>query len=207
MNSLPPLSLPRFHVNELSRTHKSVSKSVQTTVREEDFAAVTEETADAIPPEPEALPEPEAPTAPLLPEVDTGAILKSLEAAKADLEQTALMHSQQMISEFLKAGFPALCDALLAEEVVRATTAMAPDEITKLVVKVPPPFEPSFQRALQASPELSEVFELQPNPGVEDIIIDVDWQSGGLQFDMQQFLESSLARLAGLSPTQEGHNV
>ena len=207
MNSLPPLSLPRFHVNELSRPHKTASQTVQTAVPEEDFAAVAEDPVAEPETESDAHSEPEMPVAPLLPEIDTGAILNSLEAAKAGLEQTALLHAQQWVAEFMKAAFPALCDAFLAEEVTRATTAMAPNAIEKLIVKIPQNFEASFQRALQASPELSEICELQTHANLEEIVIDVDWQSGGMQFDMQQFLDSSLARLTGLSPTQEGHNV
>ena len=207
MNSLPPLALPRFHVNELSRTHKTASRTVQSTVPEEDFNAVAQAPEAEPEIEQDARPEPEMPVAPLLPEIDTGAILNSLEAAKAGLEQAALLYAQQWVAEFMKASFPALCDAFLAEEVSRATAAMAPNEIEKLIVKVPQTFEGAFQRALQASPQLSEICELQTHANLEEIVIDVDWQSGGMQFDMQQFLDSSLARLTGLSPTQEGHNV
>ena len=208
MNSLPPLSLPRFHVNELSRPHKAKNASVQTHVPEQDFEAVQEEIAAVPEPEQEAVSaQPELPVAPMLPEIDTGAILNSLETAKVDLERAALAHSQHLVSEFLQAAFPALCEQFLADEVMQALTRMAPNEIEKLVINVPEAFEPSFQRAFQGAPQFNEVFELKVMPDRDDIAIEVDWQTGGLQFDMQQFLESSLVRLSGPNQTQEGHNV
>ena len=207
MNSLPPLSLPRFHVNELSRPRKAKQASVHAETSEQAFSAAPEE--QEIPSEPQLEPSvaPEMPVAPILPEIDTGAILNSLEAAKAGLERHAVTHSQTLITDFLQTAFPSLCEAFLAEEVTRALNKMAPSEIKTLVIKVPEAFEPAFQRALQAAPEIRELCALEVIPGRDEILIDVDWQSGGLQFDMQHFLESSLARLSGSNQTQEGHNV
>ena len=207
MNSLPPLSLPRFHVNELSRPHKAKNASVQTREPEQDFADVAEQVEIEAEPEHTAPPAPELPVAPMLPEIDTGAILNSLDAAKADLERAALTHSQTLVADFLRAAFPELCEQFLAEEVMLTLTKMAPNEIEKLVIKVPEAFEASFQRALQSAPETSDTYELQVVNGRDDITIDVDWKTGGLQFDMQQFLESSQTRLNGSNQTQEGHNV
>ena len=208
MNSLPPLSLPRFHVNELSRPHKAKNASVQAQTQEQAFSAPPEEQQESLTEqELEATPVSDIPVAPILPEIDTGAILNSLETAKAGLERQALTHSQTRIMDFLQTAFPSLCEAFLAEEVTRTLSKMAPSEINTLVIKVPEAFEAAFQRVLQSAPEMSERYALEVIPGREEILIDVDWQSGGLQFDMQHFLESSLARLSGSNQTQEGHNV
>lgn len=207
MNSLPPLSLPRFHVNELSRPQKAKNASVQSHAPEQDFAEAAEQVEVAVEQESAAPAEPELPIAPILPEIDTGAILNGLNAAKADLERAALTHSQTLVADFLRSAFPELCERFLAEDIMLTLSQMAPSEIEKLVIKVPEAFEASFQRALQSAPELSETYELQAIAGRDDIIIDVDWKTGGLQFDMQQFLESSLTRLSGSNQTQEGHNV
>ncbi len=207
MSNLPPLSLPRFHVNELSRPRPTKSGGLEPSQPEQDFVVESDEPQVQSEPELEAQPEPDLPPVAMLPEIDTGAILNSLEAAKAGLERTALVHSQQLVSEFLKAAFPALTEAFLAEEVRRAVEAMAPSNIERLLIKVPEAYEAAFQRTLQTSPELSQVWMLEVHANADAILIDVDWQSGGLNFDMQQFLDSSLARLAGPNHTQEGHNV
>lgn len=207
MSNLPPLSLPRFHVNELSRPRPAKSGALEHPKPETPFAVDSEDPAPQSEPELEAQPEPETPPVSMLPEIDTGAILNSLEAAKAGLERAALAHSQQLVSEFLQAAFPALSQAFLAEEVRRAVETMAPNDVERLVVKVPESYAAAFQRTLQASPEMSEICSLETHAGDNSILIDVDWQSGGLTFDMQQFLDSSLARLSGLTQTQEGHNV
>ena len=207
MNSLPPLSLPRFHVNEVSRPRPPQSGSIDQAKPDEPFVVEPEESSPEPVPELEAQPEPETPAMPMLPEIDTGAILNSLEAAKAGLERTAIAHSQTLVAEFLESAFPALSEAFLAEEVRRAGEAMAPNQVERLVLKVPETYEAAFQRALQASSEMSEICSLETHAHADAILIDVDWQSGGLTFDMQQFLDSSLARLSGLNHTQEGHNV
>lgn len=206
MNSLPPLSLPRFHVNALSQTHKGQTAATPGLSPEEGFdmpqdqpEAEIEAEADTETPEAE-------PVGAMPPEIDTGMILNSLEAALAGLERQALEHSQTLVAEFLRTAFPKLCENLLADEVTTATQAMAPNEIERLRVKVPAAFEASFQRAIQASPKMTEVCELQPQAD-GPIVVDVDWGSGGLQFDMEHFLESSLARLTGPANTHEGQNV
>ena len=206
MSSLPPLTLPRFHVNALSQTHKKQATQTQDQPAETDFALSSEEQAASSGAEPGSDPV-ETPIAPPPPEIDTGTILNSLEIAVTGLQKDALTHSQTLVAEFLRAAFPTLCEAFLADEVMRATGAMAPNEIERLVLKVPVAFEAAFQRAVQASPEMTKICELKTHGQGEDIIVDVDWRTGGLHFDMNQFLESSLARLAGPTHAQEGHNV
>ena len=68
-------------------------------------------------------------------------------------------------------------------------------------------FETAFQRSIQASPRMTEVCELKVHDANDDILVDVDWRSGGLAFDMTAFLESSLGRLTGPTHTQEGQDV
>lgn len=200
------MALPRFHVNALSQAHKKQTAQAENLPAEKDFAISPndqEPPADA-----DAASDPfETPIASPPPEIDTGTILNSLEAAISGLQKDALTHSQALVGEFLRAAFPNLCEAFLADEVMRATSAMAPNEIERLVLKVPVAFEPAFQRAVQASPDMTEICELQTHGHGEDIIVDVDWRTGGLRFDMNQFLESSLARLAGPTHAHEGHNV
>lgn len=206
MNSLPPLSLPRFHVNALSQSHKKQTSQSENLPAEKDFQVASDDQPS--PEDPEAESDPiEALLAPPPPEIDTGTILNSLEAAVSGLQKEALTHSQTLVGEFLRAAFPNLCEAFLADEVMQATNAMMPNEIGRLVLKVPAAFEPAFQRALQASPEMTAICELQTHGHGDDIIVDVDWRTGGLHFDMNQFLESSLARLAGPTHAHEGHNV
>ena len=166
--------------------------------------------ADAPAPEPDAEVEPQqTPSEPVVempPEIDTGMILNSLQTAIAGLEHTALVHSQSLVSDFLRAAFPSLCDAFLADEIMAATQAMAPNEIERLNVQVPVAFEAAFQRAIQSSPKMTEICELQTQPD-GPILVNVDWGTGGLQFDMDHFLNASLGRMAGPAQTQEGQNV
>jgi len=206
MSSLPPLALPRFHVNALSQTHKKQTAQAQNLPADKDFAISQDD--QELPADAEgASVIVETTVAPPPPEIDTGTILNSLETAISGLEKDALTHSQALVAEFLRAAFPNLCEAFLADEVMRATSAMAPNEIERLVLKVPVAFENAFQRAVQASPDMTKICELQTHGHGEDIIVDVDWRTGGLHFDMNQFLESSLARLAGPTHAHEGHNV
>ena len=206
MNSLPPLSLPRFHVNALKQPQKGQTAATPGLPPEAGFdlaneAPVVEPEIDGAPPEdtPESM-------AAMPPEIDTGMILNSLEAAVSGLERAALNHSQTMVSDFLRAAFPKLCEAFLAEEITTAANAIAPRDIARLNVTVPAAFEASFQRAIQASPRMTEICELQTQTdGL--IIVDVDWGTGGLNFNMDQFLEASLARLNGPTFTQEGQDV
>ena len=208
MSSLPPLSLPRFHVNKLTHTHKD-PKAAQTPLPQEEAFEVAESVADDTAPEMEAQAEfmPEVPAQPLLPEIDTGMILERLEAAMSGLERSALTHSQQLVSDFIRAAFPNLSEAFLADEVLTATESMAPNEVERLTLTVPAAFETAFQRSIQASPRMTEVCELKVHDANDDILVDVDWRSGGLAFDMTAFLESSLGRLTGPTHTQEGQDV
>ncbi|MEL6859839.1 MAG: hypothetical protein AAFO74_15735 [Pseudomonadota bacterium] len=207
MSSLPPLSLPKFHVNALSQAHKDAAKVEPSIPDERSFSAASDEDQAETELEQETAPEPELPMAPILPEIDTGAILNSLEQVKVGLERAALQHSQALISEFLQSAFPKLCESLLADEVVKATQSMAPTDLQRLIINVPDKFEGSFQRAVQASPEMNEICDIRASGDGDAITIDVDWQTGGLNFDMDQFLDSSLARLAGPNQSQEGHDV
>ena len=208
MSSLPPLTLPKFHVNALSQTHKD-SGAVEAPISEDASFSAAADQDEATPDgfEEDVAAEPEMPVAPMLPEIDTGAILNSLQQTKSALEHTALMHSQTLVLEFLQSAFPQLCETLLASEVMHATQNMAPNEVQRLTLNVPDKFEASFQRAVQASPEMNEICDIRSTGDGDDISIDVDWQTGGLNFDMDQFLDSSLARLAGPNQSQEGHNV
>ncbi|MEM9573426.1 MAG: hypothetical protein AAF996_18325 [Pseudomonadota bacterium] len=207
MNSLPPLSLPRFHVNALTPAKKDKTTAAHTPLAEQSFDVPDQEPEQDQAAEAEAPAALEVPTASLLPEIDTGMILNSLETAVTDLERSALAHSQKLVAEFLQAAFPTLCASFLADEVVQAAREMAPNEIERLVVKVPPAFEQSFQRAVQASPKMAEICELETFGGDEQIVIDVSWRTGGLNFNMDQFLESSLGRLSGPTHMQEGQDV
>ncbi|MEO1188207.1 MAG: hypothetical protein AAFW60_03965 [Pseudomonadota bacterium] len=83
---------------------------------------------------------------------------------------------------------------------------MAPSEVERLNVQVPAAFEAAFQRAIQSSPRMTEICELRTQPD-GPIVVDVDWGNGGLQFDMDHFLNSSLGRMTGPDQTHEGQNV
>lgn len=139
----------------------------------------------------------EAPAVPIQPEIDTGTILQSLEAQLDGLQKVAAARAADLTRDFIAAAFPRLADAFLAEEVVRELEATAPPAIEKLVLKVPTQFGVSFQNAVQASPRLNEICELQMLDAATEIHVDADWQTGGLQFDVQRFVESSLARMSG----------
>lgn len=211
MSSLPPLALPRFHVNALKPTHKDPKAPINPggsdpAERQEDaFEAPGDQADGAHDADLQLMPE--APAAALLPEVDTGAILERLESALNGIEQSAFAHSQQLVSDFLGAAFPNLCDVLLAEEITASIDAMAPNAVERLHLTVPAAFESAFQRTLQSSPKMAERCELSVRANSEEIIVDVDWQSGGLNFDMDAFLKSSLGRLTGQTFTQEGQDV
>ncbi|MEL7110065.1 MAG: hypothetical protein AAGJ68_09505 [Pseudomonadota bacterium] len=208
MSSLPPLSLPRFHVNKLTHTHKD-PKAAQTHLTQEEPFEVAETVEEEAAPEmaDQAQAQPDLPAQPILPEIDTGIILERLEAAMSGLERSALAHSQQLVSDFIRAAFPNLSEAFLADEVLTATEAMAPNEVERLTLTVPAAFESAFQRSIQASSRMTEVCELKVHDANEDILVDVDWCSGGLAFDMTAFLESSLGRLTGPTHMQEGQDV
>lgn len=206
MNSLPPLSLPRFHVNALSQARNDKTTAMPGLRPEDEFDVPSELPSDELDSDADQPAETPEPVAAMPQEIDTGEILNSLEAAIAGLERTALTHSQAIVSEFLRAAFPKLCECFLAEEVAAATNAMSPSDIERLSVIVPAAFEPSFQRAIHASSRMTEICDLQTRPD-GPILVDVDWGAGGLQFDMDQFFEASLARLSGSVFTQEGQDV
>ncbi|MEL6665095.1 MAG: hypothetical protein AAFQ24_03090 [Pseudomonadota bacterium] len=198
MNSLPPLSLPRFHVNALAPAPKDRNLLVGERGNEGAFdaeleaqLAQTEDEAE------EAVEAVEVAPAPIQPEIDTGTILQSLEAQLDGLQQVAAARAAELTRDFIASAFPRLAEAFLAEEVMRELETTAPPAIEKVVLKVPTQFGVSFQNAVQASPRLSEICELQMLDAAEEIYVDADWQTGGLQFDVQRFVESSLARMSG----------
>jgi hypothetical protein len=192
----------------LTHTHKD-PKTAQTPLPQEEAFEVAETVEEEAGPEmaEDAQGLPELPAQPMLPEIDTGIILERLEAAMNGLERFALAHSQQLVSDFIRAAFPNLSEAFLAEEVLTATQSMAPNEVDRLTLTVPAAFESAFQRSIQASSKMTEVCELKVHDATDDILVDVDWRSGGLAFDMTAFLESSLGRLTGPTHMQEGQDV
>jgi hypothetical protein len=138
--------------------------------------------------------------APVIPEpepVDTGMLLASLEASLAEMERAAVATCHQALADFIASAFPRLNEAFLATEITKALESVAPPRLEKLVVQVPSTLEASFRNALQASARLSEVCELQPMEQPDKMFVDASWGDGGLQFDMDQFLSSSLGRLSG----------
>jgi len=201
MSKLSPLSLPRFDTKALGRTPQArqthsgtqepQAEFVETPV--EDPAIDGETTADASDGQ-----DLTAPALPETPQVDTGVLLASLEKSLARMEQGAIAICHQAVADFLTAAFPRLNEAFLAEEVAAAMSAMAPPSVEKLNVRVPSELEASFQRTMQQSPRLSEICEVHPLESHDEMIVDVDWSEGGLRFDMDQFLNSSLGRLSGL---------
>lgn len=198
MNSLPPLSLPRFHVNALAPALTDRNVLVGERGSDGAFDAELEaQLAQAEGDAEETVQAADAPAAPIQPEIDTGTILQSLEAQLDGLQQVAAARAAEMTRDFIAAAFPRLAEAFLAEEVMRELEATAPPAIEKVVLKVPTQFGVSFQNAVQASPRLSEICELQMLDAATEIHVDADWQTGGLQFDVQRFVESSLARMSG----------
>ena len=197
MNSLPPLSLPRFHVNALAPTPKGRRAIVGQPSSDAEFDAELEAQADQPAAPQDAEESIDVPIAPLQPEIDTGTILQSLEAQVDGLQRAAVAKVTELTRDFIETAFPHLAEAFLAEEITRELAKTAPPEIEKLVLKVPTQFGVSFQNAIQASPRLSEICELQTLDAATEIFVDADWQTGGLQFDMQRFVESSLARMSG----------
>ncbi|MEL6415406.1 MAG: hypothetical protein AAFQ15_10760 [Pseudomonadota bacterium] len=198
MNSLPPLSLPRFHVNALAPAVKDRNTLGGERGSEGAFDAELEaQLAQAEDEAEETVEAVDVPTAPMQPEIDTGTILQSLEAQMDGLQQAAAARAAELTRDFISAAFPRLAEAFLTEEVMRELETMAPPAIEKLVLKVPTQFGVSFQNAVQASPRLSEICELQMLDAATDIHVDADWQTGGLQFDVQRFVESSVARMSG----------
>ena len=198
MNSLPPLSLPRFHVNALAPAPKDRNLLVGERGSEGAFDAELEaQLAQSEDEAEEAVEAVEVAPTQIQPEIDTGTILQSLEAQLDGLQQVAAARAAELTRDLIASAFPRLAEAFLAEEVMRELETTAPPAIEKVVLKVPTQFGVSFQNAVQASPRLSEICELQMLDAAEEIYVDADWQTGGLQFDVQRFVESSLARMSG----------
>ncbi len=197
MSKLSPLSLPRFDAKALARTAQARQAYPGTQEPQAEFVeAPDEDPAIAVDADGAAMEE-IAPPLPETPQVDTGVLLASLEKSLLGMEQNAMAICHQAVSEFLIAAFPRLSEAFLAEEVVAALKDMAPPKVERLNVRVPSELEASFQRTLQQSPRLSDICEVHPLESHDEMIVDVDWSEGGLRFDMDQFLTSSLGRLAG----------
>jgi len=204
MNNLTPLALPRFHVKALASTVKDHRTPMMGVPAEDAFTAEPEAEpeieAEASEESEEQAAAPDLPLTPLQPEIDTGSILNSLETAIAGLEREAVTHTNHILCEFIQAAFPRLAEDFLAEEVVRELGQMAPPEIEKLTIKVPAHYDAPFQAAIKASPRFSEICDLQTVDAEADLTVDADWRDGGLQFDMDRFVSSCLARLAGPEP-------
>ncbi|MEP1142636.1 MAG: hypothetical protein ABJH52_02860 [Henriciella sp.] len=204
MNSLTPLALPRFHVKALASTMKGQRGLIMGVAAEEKFQAEPEPQPEVEAETPAETEEqaaaPDLPMTALQPDIDTGSVLNSLETAIAGLEREAVAHTNHILCEFIQAAFPRLAEDFLAEEVVRELGEMAPPAIERLSIKVPAYLEVAFQTAIKASPRFSEICELQTVDNESELIVDADWREGGLQFDMNRFVSSSLARLAGPEP-------
>ncbi|MCH9751500.1 MAG: hypothetical protein K0U61_04710 [Alphaproteobacteria bacterium] len=197
MNRLSPLTLPRFDVKALSRTARTLETHTQAPEGQSDFTPDPDST-----PQTEVQAEPIAPdlNAPIIPEpdpVDTGVLLSSLEQSLGELERNATLTCHQALADFFVAAYPRLNEAFLAAEISKALETMAPPKIQRLNLQVPSTLEASFRQSLQASPRLSEICELTPTDSPDRVLVEADWGEGGLSFDMDQFLNSSLGRLSG----------
>lgn len=197
MNRLSPLTLPRFDVKALSRTARTLETHTQAPEGQSDFTPDPDST-----PQTEVQAEPIAPdlNAPIIPEpdpVDTGVLLSSLEQSLRELERNATLTCHQALADFFVAAYPRLNEAFLAAEISKALETMAPPKIQRLNLQVPSTLEASFRQSLQASPRLSEICELTPTDSPDRVLVEADWGEGGLSFDMDQFLNSSLGRLSG----------
>ena len=199
MNRLSPLTLPRFDVKALSRTAQSRESHMESPEGQSDYAPEpSAEPAIDTPEQSLAAPDLQVPVVPEPDPVDTGVLLASLEVSLAEMEKSATEVCRQALSEFLTAAFPRLNEAFLAAEVAAALETMAPPQVERLNLKIPSTLEASFRHSLQNSQRLSEVCELQPAGAADEMRVEVDWRDGGLLFDMDKFLNSSLGRLSGL---------
>ena len=201
MNRLSPLTLPRFDVKALARTARTHEAQTDAPDPQSDFAPEAAPEVESQLPDESAAELLQTPTVPELPSVDTGTLLASLEQSLAEIERTALATCHQALSEFFAAAFPRLTEAFLSEEIKLAVSTIAPPKIERLNIHVPAALEASFSQSLKASERLSDICELHTRPAADELIVDVDWGEGGLQFDMDQFLNSSQGRLAGLQHT------
>nr|WP_070960324.1 hypothetical protein [Hyphomonas sp. Mor2] len=198
MNRLSPLTLPRFDVKALSRTAQTLEAHTQAPDGQSDFVPEPEPElpADAQAASPEA-PDLQAPVIPEPEPVDTGVLLASLDQALSEIERQATTTIHQAIAEFISSAFPRLSEAFLAAEVSQVLDSMAPPQVEKLSLHIPSTLEASFRQALQASPRLSQICELHALDAPDQIRVEADWGEGGLSFDMDQFLNSSLGRFSG----------
>lgn len=198
MNRLSPLTLPRFDVKALSRTARTLETHTQAPDGQSEFGAEPEPVVDTdAQSELPVAPDLQAPVLPEADPIDTGVLLATLEQALEQIERNATLTCHQALADFIAAAFPRLNEAFLATEVSKALETMAPPQIERLNVKIPSTLEASFRYALQASPRLSEICELESSEVPDRMLVDVDWGEGGISFDMDQFLNSSLGRLSG----------
>lgn len=198
MNRLSPLTLPRFDVKALSRTAQSRESHTEVPDGQSDYAP--EPVAASVEAEAEALAAPDL-QAPVIPEpdpVDTGVLLASLEASLTEMEAAAMSIYRKTLSDFLMSAFPRLNEAFLAAEITAALETMAPPHVERLNLKIPSTLEASFRHSLQHSQRLAEICELHPSEAPDQMRVEIDWRDGGLLFDMDKFLNSSLGRLSGL---------
>ena len=198
MNRLSPLTLPRFDVKALSRTARTLETHTQAPEGQSDFAPEPEpvaasESQDEAP----LAPDLQAPMVPEPAPVDTGVLLARLETALGEVERNATLTCHQALSDFFASAFPRLNEAFLAAEISKALETMTPPQVQQLNLQIPATLEASFKRSLQTSPRLLEICELKPIDSSDTILVEVDWGDGGLSFDMDQFLNSSLGRLSG----------
>ena len=202
MNRLSPLTLPRFDVKALSRTARTLEAHTQAPEGQSDFAPDPEPTpgADAQA-EPPAAPDLQAPIIPEPDPVDTGVLLASLENALSEMEQNATLTCHQALADFFASAFPRLNEAFLAEEITMALETMMPPRVQRLNIQIPSGLEASFRQSLQASNKLSEICKLTASESPDRMLVEADWGDGGLSFDMDQFLNSSLGRLSGPQST------
>ncbi len=198
MNRLSPLSLPRFDVKALSRAARTHETQTQAPEGQSDYAPEPETAAPEPVPEDPIAPDLQAPIIPEPEPVDTGVLLASLEASLGDLQRAAQGLCHQVLADFLASAFPRLNEAFLAAEITAALETMAPPQIERLNLHIPSTLEASFRQSLQNSERLAAICELHPSETPDQMRVDADWREGGLQFDMDQFLNSSLGRLSGL---------
>ncbi len=197
MNRLSPLTLPRFDVKALSRTARTLETHTQAPEGQSDFTPDPEPTPQADAQADRIAPDLNAPIIPEPDPVDTGVLLSSLEQSLGELERNATLTCHQALADFFVAAYPRLNEAFLAAEISKALETMAPPKIQRLNLQVPSTLEASFRQSLQASPRLSEICELTPTDSPDRVLVEADWGEGGLSFDMDQFLNSSLGRLSG----------
>lgn len=198
MSKLSPLSLPRFDAKALARTTQARQAYPGTQETLPETAGTPLQGDDGAPHPGSDGQKLQSQVLPETPQIDTGVLLASLEKSVGEMEHTAMVQCHQAIAEFLNAAFPRLVEAFLAEEVALALQTLAPPNVEKLKIHVPAELKAPFQRSMENAPRLSEISEIHPIDALDKVIVDVDWSTGGVRFDMDQFLNSSLGRLSGL---------